>query len=394
MKSLTIDREINLLKALFFLFGIQIMSWVPRFPEVKANLQLSNGQFGSLLSLGSVGNLTALLIVGHLVHKFGARQIMQIAALTMAVSLIFLTHATSSLLFFVFIVLQGASISAFHISINSQGFHFQDRTKRQVVTLLSGFWSSGALITSILAGLMVDRVELGTYTNFLATICLIAMLYIIRELSPNLVTANTNPESDHRARDMFKGFKIDGLVSGGLLCAIMLEFAIGDWAAIFVKEDMGIKGGINTLPYILFTVAMIIGRLNLHKLLNHYPIHELVVKASLISGFAFIAGILGVSLTGTSNKTLVIVILSISFTIAGLGSSFLGPSVMNAANTRSKFPSSVVIGQIGVINISLVFVVRWVIAWTAQATSLSLALLIPAVMLLTVPYFAKIFKNA
>jgi MFS family permease len=394
MKSVTIDREINLLKALFFLFGIQIMSWVPRFPEVKANLQLSNGQFGSLLSLGSVGNLTALLIVGHLVHKFGARQIMQIAALTMAVSLIFLTHATSSLLFFIFIVLQGASISAFHISINSQGFHFQDRTKRQVVTLLSGFWSSGALITSILAGLMVDRVELGTYTNFLSAICLIAMLYIIRELSPNLVKANKNPESDHRARDMFKGFKIDGLVSGGLLCAIMLEFAIGDWAAIFVKEDMGIKGGINTLPYILFTVAMIAGRLNLHKLLNHYPIHELVVKASLISGLAFIAGILGVTLTGTSNKTLVIVILSVSFTIAGLGSSFLGPSVMNAANSRSKFPSSVVIGQIGVINISLVFVVRWVIAWTAQATSLTLALLIPALMLLTVPYFAKIFKSA
>ena len=394
MKTLGTDREINLLKTLFFLFGIQIMSWVPRFPEVKANLQLSNGQFGSLLSLGSIGNLTSLLIVGHLVHKFGARQIMQIAALTMAISLSYLTHSTSSLLFFIFIVLQGASISAFHICINSQGFHFQDRTKRQVVTLLSGFWSSGALITSILAGFMVDRVELGTYSNFLAAICLVAMLYIINELAPNLVKANTNPDSDHRARDMFKGFKIDGLVSGGLLCAIMLEFAIGDWAAIFVKEDMGIKGGINTLPYILFTVAMIAGRLNLHKLLNHYSIHNLAVKASLISGISFIAGILGVTVTGTSNKTLVIVILSISFTIAGLGSSFLGPSVMNAANTRSKFPSSVVIGQIGVINISLVFVVRWVIAWTAQATSLTLALLIPAVMLLTVPYFAKIFKNA
>ena len=394
MKTLTTDREINLLKALFFLFGIQIMSWVPRFPEVKANLQLSNGQFGSLLSLGSIGNLTSLLIVGHLVHKFGARQIMQIASLVMAISLSFLTHSTSSLLFFVFIVLQGASISAFHICINSQGFHFQDRTKRQVVTLLSGFWSSGALITSILAGFMVDRVALGTYSNVLAIICLGAMLFIINELSPNLVTANTNPESDHRARDMFKGFKIDGLVSGGLLCAIMLEFAIGDWAAIFVKEDMGIKGGINTLPYILFTLAMIAGRLNLHKLLERFSIHELAVKASLVSGLFFIAGILGVTVTGTSNKTLVIVILSISFTIAGLGSSFLGPSVMNAANTRSKFPSSVVIGQIGVINISLVFVVRWVIAWTAQATSLTFALLIPAVMLLTVPYFAKIFKNA
>jgi fucose permease len=174
----------------------------------------------------------------------------------------------------------------------------------------------------------------------------------------------------------------------------MLEFAIGDWAAIFVKEDMGIKSGIHTLPYILFTVAMITGRLNLHKLLKRFSIHELVIKASLISGLSFIAGLLAVNLVGTSSKTLVIVILSVSFTIAGLGSSFLGPSVMNAANTRSKFPSSVVIGQIGVINISLVFVVRWVIAWTAQATSLTLALLIPALMLLTVPYFAKIFKSA
>jgi hypothetical protein len=298
------------------------------------------------------------------------------------------------LLFFIFIVLQGASISAFHICINTQGFHFQDRTKRQVVTLLSGFWSSGALITSILAGFMVDRVELGTYSNVLAVICLVAMLYIIQQLSPNLVTANTNPDSDHRARDMFKGFKIDRLVSGGLLCSIMLEFSIGDWAAIFVKEDMGIKSGIHTLPYILFTVAMITGRLNLHKLLERYSIHELAVKASLLSGLSFIAGIAAVSIVGTSNKVLVILILSISFTIAGLGSSFLGPSVMNAANTRSKFPSSVVIGQIGVINISLVFVVRWVIAWTAQATSLSIAILIPAVMLLTVPYFAKIFKSA
>jgi len=370
------------------------MSWVPRFPEVKANLQLTNGEFGSLVSMGAFGNLVALLTVGHLVHKFGARWILHIGAFLLGVSLVFLTHSTSSLLFLVFIIIQGGSISAFHISINSQGFFFQDRTKKQVITLLSGFWSSGALISSMIAGLLVDRVALGTYSNFLAIFCFILMSYIIHRLAPNLVKADVNPESDHRARDMFKGFKIDKQVSAALLLVIMLEYAVSDWAAIYVKEDMKIVGGIHTLPYILFTLAMIVGRLNLHNLLPHYTIDFLVVRASLLSGLSFIAGILAVSIAGTSNQTLVIFILSISFTIAGLGSSFLGPSVMNAANARSKFPSSVVIGQIGVINISLVFVVRWVIAWTAQATSLTFALLIPAVMLLTVPYFAKIFKNA
>lgn len=370
------------------------MSWVPRFPEVKANLGLTNGEFGSIVSMGAIGNLVALLTVGHLVHKYGARWILHIGSFLLGISLIFLTHSTSSILFLIFIIIQGGAISAFHISINSQGFHFQDRTKKQIITLLSGFWSSGALISSIIAGFLVDRVALGTYTNVLSLFCFTLMTYIIIRISPNLVKADENPDSDHRVRDMFKGFSIDKQVSAALLLVIMLEYAVSDWAAIFVKEDMKIAGGIHTLPYILFTLAMIIGRLNLHNLLPHYSIDYLVVRASLLSGLSFIAGILAVSIVGTKNKTLVIIILSISFTLAGLGSSFLGPSVMNAANTRSKFPSSVVIGQIGVINIILVFVVRWIIAWTAQATSLTIALLIPSVMLLTVPYLAKIFKNA
>ena len=393
-KTLAVEQELNLIKGLFFLFGLLIMSWVPRFPEVKANLKLTNGEFGSILSMGAVGNILALLTVGHLVHKYGARWMLYGGAALLAISLSFLTHTTSSLVFLVSIIIQGAAISAFHISINTQGFFYQDRTKKQIITLLSGFWSSGALITSIIAGLLVDRVDLGTYSNFLAFFCFVLMAFIIHRITPNLVKANTNPESDHRARDMFKGFKIDKQVSATLLLVIMLEYAVSDWSSIFVKEDMKIAGGIHTLPYILFTLAMIVGRLNLHNLLPRYTIDYLVVRASLLSGLSFIAGIIGVSLVGTSNETLVIVILSISFTVAGLGSSFLGPSVMNAANTRSKFPSSVVIGQIGVINITLVFVVRWVVAWTAQATTLSIALLIPAVMLLTVPYFAKIFKSA
>jgi MFS family permease len=393
-KGIDLGQELNLIKALFFLFGLLIMSWVPRFPEVKANLQLTNGEFGSLVSMGAIGNLVALLTVGHLVHKFGARWILHISSFLLGVSLVFLTHSTSSLIFLIFIVIQGGAISAFHIAVNAQGFFFQDRTKRQIITLLSGFWSSGALITSMIAGLLVDRVALGTYSNLLAVFCFTLMTLIIYRISPNLVKADVQSDSEDKVLDMFKGFRIDRQVSATLLLVIMLEYAVSDWAAIYVKEDMKIAGGIHTLPYILFTLAMIIGRLNLHNLLPRYSIDFLVIRASVLSGLSFIIGILAVSLVGTDNSTLVIVILSISFTVAGLGSSFLGPSVMNAANTRSKFPSSVVIGQIGLINISLVFLVRWVIAWTAQATSLTLGLLIPAIMLLIVPYFAKIFKSA
>ena len=41
-KNLSVERELRLIKALFFLFGLLIMSWVPRFPEVKANTKLED----------------------------------------------------------------------------------------------------------------------------------------------------------------------------------------------------------------------------------------------------------------------------------------------------------------------------------------------------------------
>ena len=387
------EKELTSLKIIFFLFGLSIMSWVPRFPEVKANLGLSNGEFGSLISLGVFGNVAALLTVGHLVHKFGALLMMRVSTLAFSTSIIILTQTSSSFVFLIFMIIQGAGISAFHISINAQGFNFQDRTKRQVITLLSGYWSSGALLTSVIAGILVDLVSIEIHIAVLSILCLIIMLQTISTMTPNLLKSNENPESDVKLGEIFKGFNFDMMVSGGLLCAIMLEFAVSDWSAIFLKEDLGILSGIHTLPFILFTLMMIIGRLNFHRLLPHYSMQRLSQVASLISGISFLIGIAAVSAVGTGNKALTIIILSVSFSIAGIGSSFLGPSMMNAANSRSRFPASVVIGQIGVINICLIFVMRWVIAWTAEATSLSIALCIPAFMLLLVPYFSKIFKK-
>ena len=394
MKNLNSNRELNYLKLIFFLFGFLIMSWLPRFPEVKANLALSNGEFGSIVSLSAVGSLVALFTVGHLVHNFGAKLVMRIAAVSMAISLILLTNTSSTLVFLICIIIHAAGISAFHVSINAQGFSFQDRTLRHVVTLLSGFWSSGALATAVVSGLLVDWISLEIHILVLSLLVLIIMLFTITKLNESLVKPNQNSETDYKITDLFKGFRIDGMVSGGLICAIFLEFSVGDWAAIFVKEDIGIKGGAHTLPYILFTFAMIAGRLTIHHLYSKFSMEFLVKSASLVSGFSFLIGILATRIIGVENKTISLIILSITFTIAGLGSSFLGPSIMNAANMRSSSPSSVVIGQMGVINNIAVWILRLVIAWTAQVFSLSLALLIPALLLLTVPFFAKIFKNA
>ena len=393
MKILQTKVELNYLKILFFLFGFLIMSWVPRLPEVKANLGLSNGEFGSLIGTSAIGALTALFIVGHLVHNYGVKLVIRIAASAMAMTLILLTSTHSTLIFLIGNIILAGAISSFHISINAQGFDYQDRTKSSVITRLSGFWSIGALLTAIVSGLLVNRIPLHIHITILSLIILLIMLIVISSMDSQLLKANPEVGVDYKISDIFKGFRIDSLVSGALICAGFLEFAVGDWTAIFVKEDVGIKSGLHTLPYILFTFAMIIGRLRVHKLYSRFSIQFLVKLGSLVSGISFLCGILAVRLIAPDKKMLILVVLCISFTVAGLGTSFLAPSVMNIANSRSRAPASVVIGQLGVINNIAVFVVRLIVAWTAQAFSLSIALIIPVLLLFMVPYFSKIFKR-
>jgi len=394
MKSLNTKVELNYLKILFFLFGFLIMSWVPRLPEVKANLGLSNGEFGSVIGTSAAGAVTALLTVGHLVHNYGVKLVIRIAAFAMAMTLILLTSTHSTLIFLIGNIILAGAISSFHISINTQGFDYQDRTKSSVITLLSGFWSIGALITAIVSGLLVNRIPLHIHITILSLIILLIMLFVISSMDSQLLKPNQDVEKDYKISDIFKGFRIDSLVSGALICAGFLEFAVGDWAAIFVKEDVGIKSGLHTLPYILFTFAMIIGRLRVHNLYSRFSIQLLVKLGSLVSGISFLIGILAVRLIAPDDKILILLILCISFSVAGLGSSFLAPSIMNIANSRSRAPASVVIGQLGVINNIAVFAVRLIVAWTAQAFSLSIALIIPVLLLFMVPYFSKIFKRA
>ena len=391
MQTLTSKKELTYLQSLFFLFGFLIMSWIPRFPEVKANLGLSNGQFGSLVSTSAIGSLISLLTVGHLVHNYGAKTIIRIAVSSIAASLILLTTTHSGFIFLISIVVQGGAISAFHIAINTQGFSYQDRTKKPVITLLSGFWSSGAVATAMISGLLVGHVSLKIHITVLAVGALLTMLAVITKMKSVLIKPNKNPSEAYRVSDLFKGFRIDTLVSGVLLCALCLEFSVSDWAAIFTKEDMGINGGVHTLPYILFTLAMITGRLFVHKLFDKFTMQRLITFGALISGISFLIGLAVVHLVNSSNKTSILLVLCVSFTFAGLGSSFLAPSIMNIANVRSNSPASVVIGQMGVINNIAIFFVRLIIAWTAQATSLTIALVVPASLLLLVPFFAKIF---
>jgi MFS family permease len=281
MRTISPKSETFQLQLLFFVFAIFIMAWVPRFPEVKANLGLSNGQFGTLISTGTLGALASLFLTGHIVHKFGTKIVILTNTFLMSAALISIVQTKSPTLFLIFNVILGWGISGYHIAVNAQAFNSIERVKGLTIARLHGMWALGALTTAVLSGLIVGYVGLALHIGGVAVIMAVLIFTSINKLNPVLVKPNEDSEEHLPIRTLFTSFRVDWLVSGGLLCAVFLEFATGDWSAIFTKERIGVSAGLAALPYIFFMIAMIAGRLGANRLstdtLSHPPHREIFI---------------------------------------------------------------------------------------------------------------------
>lgn len=387
-KEITPEIEFKTLAKLFFLFGFGIMSWIPRFPDFKERLGLTNGQFGSIISLGNVGAFISLLTVGHIVHKLGSYRVLIASTCSLYFGFALIANTSSSFIFIPVVILVGFSSSAFHISVNSQAFDSQARIIKPIIVKLHGIWALGAVSTGLISGLLISRLSTALQLNLIyLAVFTLKIRYINRIRS---IALQPQAEDDHfSVSRVFKTLHFDRLIAGGMICAIFIEISMGDWATIFSREYLGIKGGFITLPYILFMGAMITGRFSISRILRIMPINQAANIGSVTGGIFFLIGVSASIAFGDSHKYLAFGLFSLGCFVAGLGTSFITPSFFNAASARSPMPSAVVIGQVGLINNFLIFGGKWVIAWTAQFTSLAVALLIPAIMALSVPFFSK-----
>ena len=387
-KEITPEFEFKTLTKLFFLFGFGIMSWVPRFPDFKDRLGLTNGEFGSIISLGNLGAFVALLTIGHIVHKLGSHRVLIASTYSLYLGFFVLANVSSSLIFISAVILVGFSISAFHIALNSQAFDSQTRTTTPIIVKLHGVWALGAVSTGLVSGFLIGRVSASVQLNVIYLLALILNIAYINKLRP--ISLSPQVEDDHYSvKRMITSIRFDRVIAGGMICAIFLEIVIGDWSNIFAREYLKIEGGLITLPYILFMSALIVGRFSISKIIKRMPINRAANIGAVTGGTLFLIGIAASIFFGETHKYWAFALFSLGSLVAGLGTSFITPSFFNAASSRSPLPNSVVIGQVGLINNSLIFVAKWVIAWTAQFTSLAVALLIPALMALSIPLFSK-----
>ena len=371
------------------------MSTATRFPEIRDQLNINNGTFGTYLSLGAIGGVISFILVGHLVHSIGVKPIVSFSATGLFLSIGLVPHIQKPIYWLVLSILTAFFWVSFHIANNAQAIHRQEEVGELILPKLHGLWSLGALITSILAIAITPYVTLAWHIDVLVTIMWALTMYGIIKSTPYFIKKNEEADAFPNLSPIgiAKTFKFQPVIVIAMVLAMQTEFSIQDWSAIYVKDSLKMSASTSIWGYAVFISAMIILRFNAKRMVAKWSERELITKLPILGGVGFAVCILLGTWLSETNRILGFIVALVGFALAGFGSSILAPTIFAISFRKTSLPSSVVVAQLGLTQTIATFIAKVIIAWVAQATSVTVALMIPALMLLATTKFSHLGKD-
>ncbi len=318
--SLSLRRSAIAVGALFFVNGMTFSNWLPRLPEIRDRLGISNGGLGTALLGGGLGGLVASAIVAPLLRRLGSRRLLLIAAPLGALLFPLIAHVPNAFVFLVLLSCLGCVDVLNDMAMNAQGSIVQNMLGRSIMNRLHGAWSAGftvgALIGTLASALGIDL----AWQLVIVALLLLATIAWVRSsliIADPVSTAAGDAQPRRRSRRLGASFVAMLLLAFGL---IPFEVLPGDWSAIALR-DLFAAGDLVGAGTVLFSAGMLVGRLFGDRLLDSFG-----SKRLLSGALATIA--LGVAVVLTSASTAQALI---GFTIWGLGASVVMPQLYTLA---------------------------------------------------------------
>ena len=110
----------NSLRFCFLLLGIVSMGWVPRIPEIKDLIGLSNGAFGFVLLGSTFGSIAGAQLAGRLMHTFGSQKVIFVGVFIMPAGLAGMGLATNAVVLFLTLFTMGFGYALIDMCYNFQ----------------------------------------------------------------------------------------------------------------------------------------------------------------------------------------------------------------------------------------------------------------------------------
>jgi len=246
--------------ALFFVNGMVYGNWLPRIPELKDQLGLSNTNLGITLLGGGIGGIVGSLLAGRVTTRLGSRRLLLRTIVPLPIVMAAIPYVGEAWMLLATLSFIGLIDVWADVAMNEQGVIAQERLGRSIMNRLHGLWSlgfgTGTLVGSLAGGVGVSfRVQVVA----VALVLLGVVGVVARSLErtdPKPKAAQTGDGSNLR----HLGIAAIALAVAGA-GAIALEGAPNEWAALLMRDDFGFGewAGFGTVA---FGLGMLIGRLS------------------------------------------------------------------------------------------------------------------------------------
>jgi MFS family permease len=354
----------------FFVNAVLYANIVPRLPEVKAELGLSNSSLGAALAAVPLGALVAALSSAVLIRRFTSRGVVTAGLVLLGLATWGVAVAPNWPALAAVFLLVGALDAIVDVAQNAHGLRVQRLYQRSILNAFHGIWSIGAvaggLIGSVAAGLEIPlTVHLGAVSVVFAALTLLGS----RALLPGADDAEREAADETPHPSGRSAWRAAGpaLAALGVLaaCGAFVEDAGSSWSALYMRNELAAGAATAGLAFVALQTAMTIGRLTGDRVVDRFG-QRAVVRA----GGALTAAGMGLALAFPSIPTALA-----GFALAGLGVATLVPAVYHAAD---ELPGLAAGSGLTVINwlLRIGFLLSpLLIGVLADATSLRVALL-------------------
>lgn len=372
--------------ALYFVhvaMGLAIMAPATRFSEIKEALNVDDAVFGYALALGSLGGIIGNAFATRFIAQIGTRRTLQVFGVIMIIVATLMAYSFTIYFFALLSLLASASYGVLNAAFNTQGVEIEGYLKRSVLPGLHGAWNIGALTTAFFANFVASFLSPQVHLTIIGIVSAIVLMY---SSIPLLRHDHVDEERSHFGKIPESSYSIILFLSTGLALGIIAETSALDWSSIYLRENLGIALGLNSVGVTVLLVSKLI-LLTLIGKWNDKHGHDVIVRRlGIVGAIGYVSLIMLTSYlandSGWFGTTKLFILTLMSFVVLAVGVSAIPAAYWLSAGKIPGISTTRGIAIVGVVMAAVLLLLRPMFAFIAGSVGIEFALALTGITLM------------
>lgn len=364
---------------LFFANGLMIGSWAPKVPVLMQRLQISEAEAGLLVLVLGLGSVTMMPIFGAIIARRGSAGPLRRAAVLAAPTLLLMSLMPGIWSVGLAVFLFGGFVGGMDVAMNANAVAVERARRRAIMSSCHGFWSLGAMAGAAAGGILLAGLGERGHA-LLVTLAVGGLLWL---LLPRVLVDAPHPEAAPAPLRLPRS-PLPYLIGLLALCSMIPEGAIIDWAAVYLRRDLGASIWVSG-----FGFAACAGTMALMRFVGDSIRQRLGARRTLRLGA--VVGALGLAMAALAPAPGWAIL---GFGLAGLGISNLVPIAFSAAGNLPGIAPGIGMSVATTLGYCGILVAPGLIGFVAEHVAFSAIFLGLAVLILSSLILSGLARHA